>query len=100
MRLEWLDFSKALNVRSGLALHSPLFDVFLVYVCVFIITVWVHSYDGINVDVIHAERTKQQRDNVVKQFRAGRVWVMIATDLMARGLVRPSSSFFLFPRTA
>jgi len=43
-------------------------------------------YDGINVDVIHAERTKQQRDNVVKQFRAGRVWVMIATDLMARGL--------------
>jgi len=43
-------------------------------------------YDGINVDVIHAERTQQQRDNVVKQFRAGRVWVLIATDLMARGL--------------
>ena len=43
-------------------------------------------YDGINVDVIHAERTQQQRDNVVKQFRSGRVWVLIATDLMARGL--------------
>ena len=41
-------------------------------------------YDGINVDVIHAERTQQQRDNVVKQFRAGRVWVLIA-----EGLARP-----------
>ena len=38
------------------------------------------------VQVIHAERTKQQRDTVVKQFRSGKVWVLIATDLMARGL--------------
>lgn len=45
-------------------------------------------YDGINVDVIHADRTKQQRDDVVRQFRSGRVWVLIATDLMARGVVR------------
>ena len=43
-------------------------------------------YDGINVDMIHADRTKQQRDQVIKQFRAGRVWVLIATDLMARGV--------------
>lgn len=43
-------------------------------------------YDGINVDVIHAERTKKQRDDVVKQFRAGTIWVLIATDLMARGV--------------
>lgn len=28
-------------------------------------------YDGINVDVIHAERTKAQRDSVVKNFRLG-----------------------------
>ena len=43
-------------------------------------------YDGINVDVIHADRTKMQRDNIVKNFRLGKIWVMIATDLMARGL--------------
>ena len=30
-------------------------------------------YDGMNVDVIHAERTQAQRDNVVKSFRAGKV---------------------------
>ena len=43
-------------------------------------------YDGINVDVIHAERSKKQRDDVVKQFRLGSIWVLIATDLMARGV--------------
>ena len=30
-------------------------------------------YDGMNVDVIHAERTQAQRDNVVRSFRAGKV---------------------------
>eukprot|EP00731_Ephydatia_muelleri_P023462 Em0015g1045a len=29
-------------------------------------------YDGLNVDVIHSERTQAQRDNVVKSFRAGK----------------------------
>ncbi|KAI8996716.1 P-loop containing nucleoside triphosphate hydrolase protein [Gaertneriomyces semiglobifer] len=43
-------------------------------------------YDGINVDVIHSERTKAQRDNIVQSFRQGKVWVLIATELMARGI--------------
>merc|ERR1719408_334896 len=43
-------------------------------------------YDGIYVDAIHADRTRQQRDNTVKAFRAGKIWVLICTDLMARGV--------------
>merc|ERR1712070_338790 len=43
-------------------------------------------YDGIFVDVIHADRTKQQRDNTVKAFRVGKIWMLICTDLMARGI--------------
>ncbi|XP_037076050.1 probable ATP-dependent RNA helicase DDX52 [Pollicipes pollicipes] len=43
-------------------------------------------YDGVMVDVIHADRTQLQRDNVVKAFRAGRVWVLICTELMGRGI--------------
>lgn len=43
-------------------------------------------YDGINVDVIHAERTQAQRDLIISNFRTGKTWVLIATDLMARGL--------------
>ncbi|GCC24620.1 hypothetical protein chiPu_0003022 [Chiloscyllium punctatum] len=43
-------------------------------------------YEGINVEVIHAERTQQQRDNVVCSFRAGKIWVLICTALLARGI--------------
>ena len=43
-------------------------------------------YDGIFVDMIHAGRTRQQRDNTVEAFRAGKGWVLICTDLMGRGV--------------
>ncbi|XP_068456902.1 probable ATP-dependent RNA helicase DDX52 [Clinocottus analis] len=43
-------------------------------------------YEGINVEVIHADRTQQQRDNVVNSFRSGKIWVLICTALMARGI--------------
>ncbi|CAK9802489.1 Probable ATP-dependent RNA helicase DDX52 [Anthophora plagiata] len=43
-------------------------------------------YDGINVDVIHADRTQAQRDNVIRCFREGKIWVLICTELMARGI--------------
>ena len=43
-------------------------------------------YDGVNVDVIHADRTQTQRDNVVRCFREGKIWVLICTELMARGI--------------
>ncbi|XP_068701080.1 probable ATP-dependent RNA helicase DDX52 isoform X1 [Montipora foliosa] len=43
-------------------------------------------YDGINVEVIHSERTQAQRDNIVKCFRTGKIWVLIATELMGRGI--------------
>lgn len=43
-------------------------------------------FDGINVEVIHSDRTKAQRDKIIDSFRVGKIWVLIATDLMARGL--------------
>jgi ATP-dependent RNA helicase DDX52/ROK1 len=43
-------------------------------------------FDGINVDVIHSERTAQQREEIIKRFRRGDIWVLICTDLMARGV--------------
>ncbi|GAO50710.1 hypothetical protein G7K_4831-t1 [Saitoella complicata NRRL Y-17804] len=43
-------------------------------------------YDGLNVDVIHGERTKAQRDAVIDKFREGQIWILIATDVMARGI--------------
>jgi ATP-dependent RNA helicase DDX52/ROK1 len=43
-------------------------------------------YDGINVDMIHSERTQQQRENIVTNFRIGKIWVLISTELMSRGI--------------
>jgi ATP-dependent RNA helicase DDX52/ROK1 len=43
-------------------------------------------YDGLNVDVIHSDRSQQERDNIVKQFREGKIWILICTELMGRGI--------------
>ncbi|GJQ82801.1 hypothetical protein Trydic_g13504 [Trypoxylus dichotomus] len=43
-------------------------------------------YDGINVDVIHSDRTQLQRDNTIRSFREGKIWILICTELMARGV--------------
>ena len=43
-------------------------------------------FDGVMIDVIHSDRTRAERDRVVRAFREGKIWVLIATDLMARGL--------------
>lgn len=43
-------------------------------------------FDGIFADVIHADRTKAERDRVIQGFREKKIWVLICTDLMARGV--------------
>ncbi|PWY96999.1 putative ROK1-ATP-dependent RNA helicase [Testicularia cyperi] len=43
-------------------------------------------YDGLHVDVIHSERPKAQRESVISAFKRGDVWVLICTELMARGI--------------
>ncbi|PWN50244.1 putative ROK1-ATP-dependent RNA helicase [Violaceomyces palustris] len=43
-------------------------------------------YDGLHVDVIHSERPKAQREGVISAFKRGDIWVLICTELMARGI--------------
>jgi len=43
-------------------------------------------YDGLNIDVIHSDRTQAQRENTVKAFRTCKIWILIATELMGRGI--------------
>lgn len=43
-------------------------------------------YDGVAVDAIHAERSHAARANAIKRFRDGSVVMLIATDVLARGL--------------
>jgi len=43
-------------------------------------------YDQVNVGVIHGDKKKQERDEIMQKFRMGDIWVLICTDLMARGI--------------
>jgi ATP-dependent RNA helicase DDX52/ROK1 len=43
-------------------------------------------YDNIHVDVVHAGKSQAARDAAVARFRRGDTWVLICTDLCARGL--------------
>ncbi|GAB4843008.1 hypothetical protein Ancab_012984 [Ancistrocladus abbreviatus] len=44
------------------------------------------AFSDIRVDVIHADLSQVQRENAVDDFRAGKTWVLIATDVIARGM--------------
>ncbi|KAG5670267.1 hypothetical protein PVAND_000544 [Polypedilum vanderplanki] len=43
-------------------------------------------YDGINIDVMHSDRSEKERNEVYKNFREGKIWVLICTELMSRGI--------------
>ncbi|KAH7649441.1 dead box RNA helicase [Cryptosporidium bovis] len=43
-------------------------------------------YESLIVEVIHSEMSKIKRDNIIQRFRAGKIWILICTDLMARGV--------------
>lgn len=43
-------------------------------------------YDGLNVDVIHSERTQIQRERILEKFKKGELWCLICTDVLARGI--------------
>ena len=42
--------------------------------------------DGICAESIHSEIEVHQRDRILRRFRDGDVWILIATDLVSRGI--------------
>lgn len=43
-------------------------------------------FEGVHVDSLHASQSHAAREKAVEKFRDGSTWVLIATDLVARGL--------------
>jgi ATP-dependent RNA helicase DDX52/ROK1 len=39
-----------------------------------------------NVECIHGDKKKEERDDIIQKFRVGDVWMLICTDLMSRGI--------------
>ncbi|KAL0426388.1 UNVERIFIED_CONTAM: DEAD-box ATP-dependent RNA helicase 57 [Sesamum latifolium] len=44
------------------------------------------KYDDVRADVIHADLSQIQREHAIDNFRSGKTWVLIATDVIARGM--------------
>ena len=42
--------------------------------------------DGMRVGAVHGEKSKAEREKVVREFREGKLWMLVVTELMARGL--------------
>ena len=36
--------------------------------------------------MIHSDKKKEDRDEIIKKFRVGQIWILICTDLMSRGI--------------
>lgn len=43
-------------------------------------------FDRVHVDVMHADLNHDERQNAIKNFREGKTWILICTELMARGI--------------
>ena len=41
---------------------------------------------GVKVDVMHADRPQGARERALEKFRAGKIQVLVATDVMSRGI--------------
>eukprot|EP00826_Nyctotherus_ovalis_P042884 TRINITY_DN4479_c0_g3_i2.p1 TRINITY_DN4479_c0_g3~~TRINITY_DN4479_c0_g3_i2.p1 ORF type:complete len:358 (+),score=100.46 TRINITY_DN4479_c0_g3_i2:853-1926(+) len=44
------------------------------------------AYEPVNIGAMHADMQTRERDEVVEKFRRGELWVLICSDLMARGI--------------
>ncbi|GJN10836.1 hypothetical protein PR202_ga28966 [Eleusine coracana subsp. coracana] len=44
------------------------------------------AFDDVRADVIHADLNEEQRQDAVDNLRAGKTWVLIATEVIARGM--------------
>ncbi|OAO14304.1 DEAD/DEAH box RNA helicase [Blastocystis sp. ATCC 50177/Nand II] len=44
------------------------------------------AYDNVSIDVIHSDLSPAARAAAINKFRIGETWVLIATDLLGRGL--------------
>ncbi|KAI4349194.1 hypothetical protein L6164_009817 [Bauhinia variegata] len=44
------------------------------------------AFDNIRVGVVHSDLSQNEREDAVDNFRAGKTWVLIASDVVARGM--------------
>ncbi len=57
---------------------------------------------GVKIDAIHSGRTQAERESIIRDFRSGKLWFLVTTELLARGLDFPDVNCVInydFPTT-
>lgn len=44
------------------------------------------AVEGLRVEVVHGNRSVAKRDEAIKNFREGTAWVLVVTEVLARGM--------------
>lgn len=44
------------------------------------------KYNNIPMSTLHSKQTLKEREDIINDFKIGKIWVIISTDIMARGL--------------
>lgn len=76
--------SEAINLTDGRTLIFVQRKRTATWVCNF-----MNRHLNVTAEEIHGDRTQQQRENALRLFRDGRVRILVATDVAARGLDIP-----------
>jgi ATP-dependent RNA helicase DDX52/ROK1 len=42
--------------------------------------------EGVKVGVVHSGKSKLKRDEMIEKFRRKEIWVLVVTDVLARGM--------------
>jgi ATP-dependent RNA helicase DDX52/ROK1 len=42
--------------------------------------------DGVRAEVVHGSKAKSKRDEAIGKFRRGEVWMLVVTEVLARGM--------------
>jgi ATP-dependent RNA helicase DDX52/ROK1 len=44
------------------------------------------ALEGVRVECVHGNKGKGKRDEAIREFREGKVWVLVVTEVLARGM--------------
>merc|ERR1719174_3362893 len=92
-RLAWVEDTEKDNFLFGLLMHQPSLGLTLVFVNTKQQATDLERFlssAGFNVQSIHGDRTQQQREEALADFKSSRSPILIATDVAARGLDIPN----------
>jgi len=97
-RLIWVEDEEKQAYCLGILLHQHRIGLTLVFVNTKDLAVELERFlskVGLQIGTIHGDKTQNQRENALQDFKDGRLQILVATDVAARGLDIPNVSMVI-----